>query len=704
MKRLIILLLCLLLISTPLASGEKVADKKQVVLILWHGLEWNDLEELNVSGAMAYGLLNTRSGGGDQITGAYLTLGAGARAVGLSGVNQFEFGSFNSEYGLHTGLEPTFLVQPKINLVKNAQNVKYRVEIGALGTALAEANLAPRVLGNSNGDEIVNWAALVGMDGFGRIWQGNIGNDLNVNDSNYPYALRTNYDRLKEEVLQGEEALIIVELGDPYRYDRYQTNFLVEQSEKIRTQMVEEARNFVEEVVQAKQDDAIVFLLSPYPSELAAQQGRWLTPILCFNYQDGLLISPTTRWPGLLTNQDLAPTILELLAIESNQAFIGRAGQIIASELPREHVLKTREKIDNLNQKRSLILAAVVITQVLVYTATLLFLLFGINLWPVGARYLQFALLVLLTVPLGLLLWDLGPFVLVFVFVLLLLLYIVLPNIRWKIGFLALATSGVIAYDILNSSWLMRYSPLGYDPVGGARFYGLGNELMGVFIGTTIMAWAILAEEFQISIAWRKGSAFFSFVAMIILIGAPSLGTNVGGFIAAICAAGFIYFSFKEKKHIWRTGVLLLILIPLAIFALTYFDQFQPTSNQSHIGQTLALFRRDGFQALELIILRKLAMNLKLLRYSIWSKALLATLFVLGFSLLYPLTFMRKVKESHPLIMQGVAGVFVGSVAAFLFNDSGVVAAATCLSFASSTLLLLLLDLKHDFNPPETNV
>ncbi len=46
----------------------------------------------------------------------------------------------------------------------------------------------------------------------------------------------------------------------------------------------------------------------------------------------------------------------------------------------------------------------------------------------------------------------------------------------------------------------------------------------------------------------------------------------------------------------------------------------------------------------------------------------------------------------------------LGSLAAFIFNDSGVVAAATCLYFASSTLLLLALELKHDLDPPEAHV
>ena len=90
-------------------------------------------------------------------------------------------------------------------------------------------------------------------------------------------------------------------------------------------------------------------------------------------------------------------------------------------------------------------------------------------------------------------------------------------------------------------------------------------------------------------------------------------------------------------------------------------------------------------------------MNLKLLRYSMWSNALIVALVGMGASFIWPSKYIWWLKENHPFIAKGIVGVVIASTAAFLFNDSGVVAAATCLGFASSTLLLLALELKHDF-------
>ena len=52
--------------------------------------------------------------------------------------------------------------------------------------------------------------------------------------------------------------------------------------------------------------------------------------------------------------------------------------------------------------------------------------------------------------------------------------------------FICIATAGTILIDLVNASYLQKQSILGYDPIVGARFYGIGNEYMGVLIGSLI--------------------------------------------------------------------------------------------------------------------------------------------------------------------------------------------------------------------------
>ena len=65
----------------------------------------------------------------------------------------------------------------------------------------------------------------------------------------------------------------------------------------------------------------------------------------------------------------------------------------------------------------------------------------------------------------------------------------------------------------------MRYSPLGYDPVGGARFYGIGNEYMGVLVGSSILAWALWAGKKASSSRMHQALGFLLFAGLLLLIG-----------------------------------------------------------------------------------------------------------------------------------------------------------------------------------------
>lgn len=704
MKRWLFLgLLCLNLAIPPISLA---AD--QIVLVLWHGLEWKAVTDLGFDVPAAFGFLNTRGGGGEQLSASYLSIGAGARAVGSTGAAAFfqhEVGG-QDLYRRHTGLEPTSLVQPKIAQIQAAQNVSYRMEPGALGTAFAEAGAPLRVLGNSDTLDVFSWAALVGMDGWGRIWLGSVGPEFTMLDPGYPYGLRTDYDRLAMEVLQAEEPLVIVDLGDPFRYDQYQNQFVPTQREVVGSLVTREAQLFLKNILENMPLETIVLVISPFPSQAFASRGFWLTPVMCWGLQEGLLISGTTRWPGLITNMDIAPTVLEYLGLQHDQPFVGRPASV--RPLPQTEALawlgKMATKIEFLSRYRSQVLRALVIGQIIMYTAVLISLIIPSELPQWGLRILQLSLLVLMALPLCLLLWDRASWLAVgLVLGTCVLKYRGTSSVA-LVGLISLGTALAVSLDVLSGSWLMRYSFLGYDPIGGARFYGLGNEFMGALIGSTIMGWAILAQKVRIGRGWRNVWGLVLFGGITVVIGAPSLGTNVGGAISAVIGFGSTWMAFSGQKVSVRKVLVLGVAIFVVLGALMLIDASNSQGEQSHIGQTVELIRRDGLAAILLIITRKMAMNRKLLRYSMWSNALIVALVGMGASLIWPSKYIHWLRENHPLIAKAILGVVIASTAAFIFNDSGVVAAATCLTLASSTLLLLALELKHNFGASQPNI
>ncbi len=113
---------------------------------------------------------------------------------------------------------------------------------------------------------------------------------------------------------------------------------------------------------------------------------------------------------------------------------------------------------------------------------------------------------------------------------------------------------------------------------------------------------------------------------------------------------------------------------------------------QSHIGRTASLILSGGVSEIINIISRKLAMNIKLIRYTIWSRIFLASLGCLALLFYRPSGVMELIRQKHPLLYKGLTGVLVGSILAFIFNDSGVVAAATAMIFAVYPMVYLIFE------------
>ena len=64
----------MLVFAVLCALPAKAAAQQKVFLILWHGLAWEDIQASPFynEGIMAVGTMNTCTGGGEPVTGAYL--------------------------------------------------------------------------------------------------------------------------------------------------------------------------------------------------------------------------------------------------------------------------------------------------------------------------------------------------------------------------------------------------------------------------------------------------------------------------------------------------------------------------------------------------------------------------------------------------------------------------------------------------------
>ncbi len=112
----------------------------------------------------------------------------------------------------------------------------------------------------------------------------------------------------------------------------------------------------------------------------------------------------------------------------------------------------------------------------------------------------------------------------------------------------------------------------------------------------------------------------------------------------------------------------------------------------SHLGQFEQSVRLRGLEELREMVWRKAAMNWRLIRYSIWSRAFVAFLGLLAVLFFYPVGVLRRLKQEQPFLINLMAGGLAGAITALLVNDSGVVAAAMVLLYTGPPMLVVIVD------------
>lgn len=258
---------------------------------------------------------------------------------------------------------------------------------------------------------------------------------------------------------------------------------------------------------------------------------------------------------------------------------------------------------------------------------------------------------------------------------------------------ICLATGAGIIVDALAGAGLMKYSVLGYDPVGGARFYGIGNEYMGVLMGSLIVGCGLLLDYVNMRAESRVGERWLSFLILLtfglglIVLASPKIGANLGGTCTAIAGFGVAYTLFNRKSFTWvraassaGIGILLIMLIASA-------DAVRAGGPLSHWGKTLLWVYGSGARVLVDAVRRKASMNLKLIRYTIWTKALLVFTGVLAFIRIRPQGFARKILGARPGFTSALSACLVAGAVSLVTNDSGIVSAALITMYPALVLL-----------------
>jgi hypothetical protein len=384
--------------------------------------------------------------------------------------------------------------------------------------------------------------------------------------------------------------------------------------------------------------------------------------------EGGLLYSPTTRTEGLLTNADVAPTLLALLGAPVPPEMSGRVAEVRpGGPESAEHLQRRLWFVEESGFRVWGVVGAL-------WAGSLV-----VGILRGGRRGASMVVLALAALPAGALLAAAVPATGVLPVAALTALFAGgLAALSWRLsgGFtgafalVSLGTAVLVVLDAAAGGALERFSTLGYNPATGTRFYGVGNEYAAVLAGGLTMGLGVLAYRRRIPAALP---AAVGAVAVLVL-GLPTMGADVGGSLALGIGfgttVGLLRGDGPRTMILWAAG-------GFAFAAALFLASGLLFPDVSHGSQAAG-----GGGGLAEILVRKLAVSLG----NLLNPALLLLL-ATGAATIY--AGWRRARGTP--LAAGMLGAVVAAAASGVLNDSGLIATLFALIYPFVAALGVLL-------------
>jgi hypothetical protein len=724
--------------AQALTESRSEPDAKQAFVVLVNRLSCDDVERMPEFQAMgqvgAAGLLNVNTGGGHTDGSAYATMALGVPAK----MKESALLAYNAEERLPKGEDvPASAMYRQLGgaaereggvLVlsmfkqQRQQNVRqWAGTLGTLGDALHSQGMRTAVYGSSDRGA-AEWrpGALFTTDSSGRTDAGDVSAAMLAGDGERPYGVKTDYARMlaSTEAGRGEvagqtnAALTVFDLADLYRLESYRSHLTPARYQQLREQTLREIDSFIGRLRTRADARHLLLVASPEVGAEAAKKSEWLAPIALAGgtiAPHSVLTSATTRREGIVTNLDVMPTVAAHLGLPKPPGMIGYPlTSAVSAHLQPEQLPILKNATVWTYTHRGAILGIAGALAVVGLVAALIRLVFVTG--P-SLRFARRALWAVLSLPLCLYLlplWraqDLGETAAALATTMLLVVGIpfrilsICQTVAGRSVWVAGWTLGVILFDGSMGGQLAHSSVLSYDPIVGARYYGVGNEYMGVVVGAAALLYGALLHGQTAPAAFAEldgkksrvpfANACFLLIGVLLtgFFASPMLGTNTGGALTAAATTALCLLLQKRRRPL-RAAVSLSLALGGALGLVFLLNQSAATP--SHIGTAAHQVLSGGMIEVVRILSRKSEMFVRFFTASIWSSVL-----VVGYAAFLAHLFRKQNREhaaANIPASPAIAGAALGAGVGLFTNDSGVVVAGMMLVFTLFPYLLLGLE------------
>jgi len=429
----------------------------------------------------------------------------------------------------------------------------------------------------------------------------------------------------------------------------------------------------------------LLFVVVPTPPLLRSGGWNRLTPFLTAGGgHHAHLTSDTTQTVDLIASRDIAPTILEALNVPAPLQMTGAPVRPAASLYPAD--LSRIDRLTRLNQEaQNPIFWAVGLGAATIVFGSLGLYLAGHMAGRPG-KVARYGLRVVSAWPLALLLAPLADphtaraYVALFAALTALVALLPSPPLICALTALLVIGDGLTGTTLISNSALSEYA------LAGIRFYGIGNEYMGVLIGGALLACVLEKEGAIYRAPTRARVILFWFAFAAFVLSFPAFGAKAGGAITATATFVIAWRRLRGSPVNWKhlagsiaAGFALVFVWALLSHALHL--------RRTHLETAVGALGQGRFGYIAGVSLRKIGLAARVALHP----GTLLGLTAFGLLWLAARRFLWKAIAAYLSRSPRFAAVWGaglwGCLVAVLFNDSGIVAAILMLQCLVLSLL-----------------
>ncbi len=264
----------------------------------------------------------------------------------------------------------------KVSLVGNADSLVFP---GAVAT-IAEPSILPEasIVGYQPGSLFSyvchREAACAAIDRQGIVPSGKVSTELVILNMRTGNA-STNFEKLLSAFVSeySKSDFIIVDLGETSRVDENARLFSDEQIKRKRAAAIGNCDRTIGKIMNSCDlSRDLIIICAPTPSRKMISQTELITPVFIYGpgFEKGALTSATTKTKGLITNMDIAPTVLSFFGIEIPPEIEGKPAKNITvsnTEKFLESLLRMKNRAVFVARSRTTLFKAYVIPAIFIF-------------------------------------------------------------------------------------------------------------------------------------------------------------------------------------------------------------------------------------------------------------------------------------------------------------------------------------------------